>query len=376
MVFRLKFATLTFLPALADPYTYIYKQEILDEDSNPYQKNIMGSGPSSSSNTSSGSRSRVNATPTPTTRDCPISTVPRHLRRQAGGAHRGDAGDRAATEFRGLPPSAIDQLKKELGDKVTVQTSDWNCGNLITPNSKKKPFDDVRVRKALLLGIDQWHGAPALSKIANVRTVGGIVFPGSPLAATKEELQSMAGFWPDIDKSRAEAKRLLKEAGQENLSFEMLNRNVDQPYKYVGTWLVDEWSKIGVKVTQKVVPTGPWFEAMRSGNFDIVVEANCNGVVNPVMDTQKYLPKKAFVENYGGFDDQDLIDIYEKMYHETDPAKQRLLMRAYETRVVDTMAYEWRCCGGTGCCRHGHTCTAGRSARAIREPGPGDDLVG
>jgi ABC-type transport system substrate-binding protein len=103
---------------------------------------------------------------------------------------------------------------------------------------------------------------PALSKIANVRTVGGIVFPGSPLAATKEELQHMTGFWPDIDKSRAEAKRLLKEAGQENLTFELLNRNVDQPYKYVGTWIVDEWSKIGVHATQKVVPTGPWFEAL------------------------------------------------------------------------------------------------------------------
>ena len=26
---------------------------------------------------------------------------------------------------------------------------------------------------------------------------------------------------------------------------------------------------------------------------------------------------------------------------QTDPAKQRLLMRAYETRAADTMAYEW-----------------------------------
>ena len=156
--------------------------------------------------------------------------------------------DRAAIEFRGLPPSARDQLVKELGDKITVQDSDWNCGNMITPNHKKKPFDDVRVRRALALAIDQWHGAPALSKIANVRTVGGIVFPGSPLAATKEELQQMAGYWPDIEKSRAEAKRLLKEAGAEGLKFELLNRNVDQPYKFVGTWVIDEWSKIGLNV--------------------------------------------------------------------------------------------------------------------------------
>ena len=162
-----------------------------------------------------------------------------------------------------------------------MQTHDWNCGNLITPNERRKPFDDVRVRRALLLAVDQWNGAPALSKIANVHTVGGIVFPGSPLAATKEELQKLAGFWPDIDKSRAEARRLLKEAGQEGLHFELLNRNVDQPYKYVGTWLVDQWSKIGVTATQRVQPTGPWLQAMRTGDFDVVVEANCNSVVEP-----------------------------------------------------------------------------------------------
>src|SRR4029077_15149506 len=107
-----------------------------------------------------------------------------------------------------------------------------------------KPFDDPRVRRALTLAIDRWGGAPALSKIAIVQTVGGMVFPGSPLAASKAELQQIGGYWPDIEKSRAEAKRLLKEAGDEGLSFELLNRNVDQPYKYVAAWLIDQWSKV------------------------------------------------------------------------------------------------------------------------------------
>jgi peptide/nickel transport system substrate-binding protein len=247
--------------------------------------------------------------------------------------------ERAAVEFRGLPPAARDELVRELGDKIVVQSSDWNCGNVITINHQRKPFDDVRVRRALTLAIDQWHGAVALSKIANVRTVGGVVFPGSPLAATQAELEQIAGYWPDIDKSRAEAKRLLKAAGAEGLSFELLNRNVDQPYKFIGTWVIDEWSKIGLHVTQRVVPTGPWFEAMRSGNFDVVVEANCQGVVNPLMDVGKFLPHSVYTENYGNYDDQTEIDLYQKMIHEVDFAKQRALMREFETYVLDTRAH-------------------------------------
>jgi peptide/nickel transport system substrate-binding protein len=34
-----------FLPALADPYNWIYKKSILDKDPHWYEKNFMGSGP-------------------------------------------------------------------------------------------------------------------------------------------------------------------------------------------------------------------------------------------------------------------------------------------------------------------------------------------
>jgi peptide/nickel transport system substrate-binding protein len=248
--------------------------------------------------------------------------------------------DRAALEFRGESPQARDQLVKELGDKITVQESDWNCGNVLTPNHMRKPFDDVRVRKALFMAIDQWNGAKALSKIAIVRTVGGIVFPGSPLAATHDELVTMPGFATDIDKSRAEARALLKDAGADGLSFEMLNRNVDQPYVIVGTWLVDEFRKIGVTVTQKIVPTGPWLETMRSGDFQVALEANCQDIVNPIADTGRYLPHALYSENFAYHDDPKQVEIYNQMVRETDPTKVRVLMRDYEKQVLEVGAHQ------------------------------------
>jgi peptide/nickel transport system substrate-binding protein len=95
------------------------------------------------------------------------------------------------------------------------------------------------------------------------------------------------------------------------------------PYKYVGTWLVDQWSKIGVTATQRVQPTGPWLQAMRTGDLDVVVEANCNSVVNPVLDKQKYLPREEFAAKYGGYSDPEEVDIDERMLRETDFDKQR-----------------------------------------------------
>jgi peptide/nickel transport system substrate-binding protein len=339
--FHLKFATSAFLPALADPYAFIYKKEILDRNPHWYEKNILGSGPFKfvAYETGQSITGERNA-------DYYHSGLP-FLDGFKGifadkQATRLDAirSDRAAIEFRGLPPAARDELKSALGDRITVEESDWNCGSMVIINHKKKPFDDVRVRRALTLAIDRWHGAPALSKIANVRTVGGIVFPGSPLAATREELESIVGFWPDIEKSRAEAMRLLKEAGAEGLSFELLNRNVDQPYKYVGTWLVDEWSKVGLHVTQRVVPTGPLLEALRSGNFEVNSGANCHGVVNPSLDIQFYLPASVGIANYGQFEDAREVDLYNSMLRESDPSRQRALMREFEKYVIDTEAHQ------------------------------------
>jgi peptide/nickel transport system substrate-binding protein len=340
VVFHLKFATSAFLPALADPFNFIYKKEILDKDPRWYERNILGSGPFKFVDYQVGQSIKGEKYWDYYHKGRPYldGFTGIYADKQVV---RVDAirSDRAAIEFRSMPPAARDELVKAVGDKITVQESNWNVASGVTPNHKRKPFDDPRVRRALTLAIDRWHGAPGLSKVAIVKTVGGIVYPGSPLAANQQELEQIAGYWPDVEKSRAEAQRLLKEAGAEGLSFELLNRNVDQPFKYVATWLIDEWSKIGLHVKQRILPTGPWFEAMRNGDFDVVLEAPGHGMVNPLLDIQKALPATVDSENYGNYDDPQEVELYDKMLRETDPAVQRVLMRQFEKLVLDDQAH-------------------------------------
>jgi len=343
VVFKLKYPSGAFIPALANPYNFIYSKAILDKDMHWYEKNIMGSGPFLFESRQAGASIKGNRNPNFYREGRPyldgfeaIFANKQSLRVQA------IQGDRAAIEFRGFPPNSRDDLVKALGDKITVQESNWNCVLIVVPNHSRKPFDDVRVRRALTLAVDRWGGSKYLSKIAIVKGVGGVAFPGHALAATDDELKQMAGYWPDINKSRAEAKRLLKEAGQENLKFTLYNRAVDQPYKFVGTWLIDQWKQIGLNVEQKAEPTGPYYANLRTKkDFDVVLTFNCQAVVNPLLDVAAFISDDKTGNQHGSYQDRELDKLYDAMNKSGDEKEQRALMRKFEKRVLDEEVHQF-----------------------------------
>lgn len=246
--------------------------------------------------------------------------------------------DTAAIEFRGFPRPISEALIDSLGKQVSVQASDWNCVILATPNHKTKPFDDVRVRRALTLAIDRRDGAHELSEKSIVQSVGGLVFPRHPLAASDDELEQIAGYGRDIEASRAKARKLLADAGIVDLTFELSNQAVDHPYRLVGSWLVDQWSKIGLDVSHNVQPQGPFYESLRRRrDFEVTIDFNCQSVVNPLVDISKYLGSAS--NNNGQYEDIELEDLYQNLKRTTDEAAQYTLMRRFERRVLDEAAH-------------------------------------
>ncbi|MFT5448043.1 MAG: peptide/nickel transport system substrate-binding protein [Gammaproteobacteria bacterium] len=335
-VITTKYPSGAFIGSLGMPFNWIYSKKDLDAHGMDWHtKNINGSGPFKFAEHVAGSHisgvknDNYHHKGQPYLDGYKAIIAPKMaLRLQA------IMGDRAAIEFRGFPPAARDDLVKNLGDKITVQESNWNCGNIIVYNHIKKPFDDPRVRRALNLAVDRWKGSEYLSKIAIVKTVGGVVFPGHPLARTDAELQEIEGFWTDIKKSRELAKKLLKEAGHENLKFDLHNRAVDQPYKFVGTWLIDQWRQIGIKATQKAVPTALWYSKYRkTKDYDVGVDANCQAVINPIIDIGKYLCGAS--SNYNNCSNPKLNDLFQTMNREGDIVKQKTLMNAFESEIYD-----------------------------------------
>jgi peptide/nickel transport system substrate-binding protein len=249
-------------------------------------------------------------------------------------------GERAHAQFRGFSPAERDSIVNTLGNKVTVQEAPWDCILLVAINHEKKPFDDKRVRRALTLALDRHTGSKALSKIAIVKEVAGVQVPGTPFATPPEELNKLAGYWTDIEKSRAEAKKLLKEAGvPEGFQFTFLNRGIPMPYEPLGVWLIDQWRRVGLNVTQQVIEPAAYYGPLRKGDFQVAMDFQCGYIVEPDLDMYKFLSTDRNHANYGRYTDRVLDELYDKQSRETDPEKRKAIVRQFEKRLLEEEAH-------------------------------------
>jgi peptide/nickel transport system substrate-binding protein len=342
VIFELKYASSAFIPALANPYNYIYSATRLAQDMHWYEKNILGSGPFIFTQGKAGSFIEGKRNPDYLHEGLPYLDGFRAVfDNQQASRVEAIRKNQAMIEFRGFPPRSRDILVRALGDKITVQESDWSSYVLVVPNHRVKPFDDPRVRRALSLALDRWGGSSHLSRIAIVKAVGGTVFPGHPLAATKQELQRIPGYWPNIEQSRAEARRLLREAGvPDGFSFKLHMRPVDQPYKIVGAWLINQWRTIGLNAEMWVQPTKPFFKTLRGRrDFEVSIDWHTSAVVNPLLDISKFISDDRSDFNFANYKDRTLDDLFDRMDRTADVAEQRRLMRQFEKRALDEQAH-------------------------------------
>ena len=248
-------------------------------------------------------------------------------------------GGQVMAEFRGISPAERDRLVQTLGDRVRVEELDWTINLLIAFNTEKKPFNDVRVRRALLMAIDRWGGGPGLSRISTLRSVGGVIRPGSPYATPEAELVKLPGFSKDIDAARTEARRLLREAGVPNLSFTLHNRNLAMPYTAAGIFLINQWRQIGVAVNHKQFDTAPYLATMNAGNHEVAIDFSNLFMDEPSLALAKYLSYERAPENRSRANDTILDDLYDQQVRERDMEKRKMLIQAFERRLFE-QAYQ------------------------------------
>ncbi|MGH7267238.1 MAG: ABC transporter substrate-binding protein [Candidatus Rokuibacteriota bacterium] len=332
-------AMLTFL---ASPWNYIYKADALGKDPHWYKKNVMGTGPFKLAEYVPGSHVLGKKNPDYFMKGLPYLDGFRALFIVDGAARVAALrGGRVAADFVGATP-VLDQasLEQALGDRIVIQKSPWTCVLTIAFHHEKKPFDDPRVRRALSLALDRREAARVLNDFTEYGTVAGISQPGAPYAMPPAELEKVPGYWPDIEKSRAEARRLLKEAGvPDGFSFAFTNRGLTGTSR-VGVYVIDQWRKIGLNATHRVLETGPYFTALRSGDFEASVDFSCDFADEPDLQLTKYLSSEKSPINYCRYTDATLDELFERQSREQNLERRKQLVWEFERRVLGEMAHQ------------------------------------
>jgi len=332
IVFRLKEADASILTTLASPWNAVYSAARLKADPNFPARNVMGSGPFKFVEHVAGSHWVAERFDGYFREGRPYLDGFRSITMGTSARVTALAGKQVMAEFRGFSPPERDRVLRELGNQARAEDSPWLLHMLLTFNTTKKPFDDPRVRKALSLAVDRWTGAQALGKITTLGVVGGMVMPAGQWSASEAEMQQWPGYSKDIEKSRAEAKRLLKEAGAENLSFVLTNRNI-VPYGEIGVFLVDQWRRIGVTAEHRQLETAPWTAARATA--EATIDAFTDFADDATSGLAKYISADRSPVVMSHAIDRKLDALYEEQARTNDKPARLKLIRQFEAHALD-----------------------------------------
>ncbi|QTN23388.1 ABC transporter substrate-binding protein [Rhizobacter sp. AJA081-3] len=211
-----------------------------------------------------------------------------------------------AGDIDGMPRFGAPQnLKQFQGDRrFTVEIGGTEGKTIVSINNRKKPFDDVRVRRAIAAAIDrkaiidgamEGYGAPIGSHLV-------------PSDAGYVDLTAVNPYNPE------RAKALLKEAGVATPLNVTLTLPPPQYARKGGEIVAAQLAKVGIVAKIENVEWAQWLSGAFKGNYDLTIISH----VEP-LDFDRY----ADPAYYWGYESKAYKELLAK-YNTTTDAKARL----------------------------------------------------
>jgi peptide/nickel transport system substrate-binding protein len=189
---------------------------------------------------------------------------------------------------------------------------------ILSTNNSRKPFTDVKVRRAMAYAIDR----NALIKGAMSGygiPIGSHMDPGNPYYV---DLTSTYPYNPE------KAKQLLAEAGYPN-GFEAVIK-LPERFAYTkrtGEIITDMFSQIGIKLKIELVEWGQWLDRVfRNADFDLTVIGHAEPFDINIYANPKY---------YFRYDNPKFQETLKKAEMEPDPKKRKDLYIALQKMITE-----------------------------------------
>jgi peptide/nickel transport system substrate-binding protein len=210
--------------------------------------------------------------------------------------------------------------------------------NLIV-NREKPPFDNADVRLAMAMALDRKSFIDILFE--GKADVGGTMQPppegfwGMP----QDMLQTIPGYGSDVQKNRADARKLMEKAGygpDKRLKIKVSTRNI-AVYRDPAVILIDQLKEIYIDGELDVVETSNWFAKVARKDYAVGLNLTGNAVDDP--DQSFYENYACNSErNYTQYCNKALETLFDKQSAETDVEKRRKLVWDIDKRLQEDVA--------------------------------------
>jgi oligopeptide transport system substrate-binding protein len=202
-------------------------------------------------------------------------------------------------------------------------------------NTRIKPFDDIRVRKALAMALDRDFMVSSVLT-PGVQPAYAFVPPGMDNYSVERPRVS----WADVPvaQRRLEARRLLEEAGfgpKNPLEFEYIHRSTDDNPK-VAPVAQDHWSKIAPWVKPTIIKqeTASFYQRMRQADFQVGDGAWVADFDDPI-NYLFLLESETGQQNYAGYANAEYDALLVKAKAETDLIKRAAIFAEAEALMLE-----------------------------------------
>ncbi|MFH1486399.1 MAG: ABC transporter substrate-binding protein [Chloroflexota bacterium] len=226
----------------------------------------------------------------------------------------------------GLTPPQADLVRNDMKGQAEAIRYPGTSGRSLQINVTQPPWTDARVRRAVHLAVDRQVGVKVVDEGA--ATVGGHMLASSEWATPTNELMKLPGYRQPKDADRAEAKKLLAEAGFSD-GLEVILSYGTQPYmEKMAEFFTAQLDTIGIRARPKVTEYSLYLDALRKHNFVIGVLSQAVYFDDPDEALLGYVTGAP--RNYPSFSDKTFDELYQKQSRTVDPAERKKLVSQLE----------------------------------------------